>query len=164
MKNYRYFIALLIMVLIACLYQFVIGAILLATFHIYDYDEKLANFYNCDENTIMIVGYVLLSITITTQLLIVVYLIDLLLLHKWLNKVDLTTFEYITFLKEKITNPGLELNAKEIKKAHKSKIIRQINNFHYNQYEERKTTIRGKLSIEINEESSKDSNDRYFSL
>jgi len=125
-RNYKQFITLLFFVFGLCLYQSCISIILIATFHFRNYDKQLSRFYKCEEEPMRITGYVFISLTLVSQLMLLIFLIDLLILHKWLNKENLTTFEYILYLREKEKNPELKLNHLEIKQSHISKVIQRV--------------------------------------
>eukprot|EP00826_Nyctotherus_ovalis_P022315 TRINITY_DN17342_c0_g1_i1.p4 TRINITY_DN17342_c0_g1~~TRINITY_DN17342_c0_g1_i1.p4 ORF type:complete len:103 (+),score=28.87 TRINITY_DN17342_c0_g1_i1:725-1033(+) len=92
-----------------------------------------------------VAGYVLLSLTLVSQLMLVVFLVDLLLLHKWLREHGLTTFEYVLYLKEKQTHPSLQLKSSDIKQSHQSKVIRKIKD----------VKVEGKIRLD-NKESASD--------
>lgn len=156
--NYPLFIALLIVVLVTCCYQSCVSIVVISTLHIYDYEEKLADFYSCDEDTITTVSYVLVAVVLASQLVFIGFIVELLCLHWWLNKHDLTTFEYILYLREKKDNPELSLRASDIKKSHKSKVIKQLhgsspeNSLDRRDSKERKTSARDRLGIESSPE------------
>eukprot|EP00826_Nyctotherus_ovalis_P010576 TRINITY_DN12782_c0_g1_i2.p1 TRINITY_DN12782_c0_g1~~TRINITY_DN12782_c0_g1_i2.p1 ORF type:complete len:318 (-),score=36.27 TRINITY_DN12782_c0_g1_i2:617-1525(-) len=158
--NYPLFIALLIVTLVTCCYQSCISIVVISTLHVYDYEEKLADFYSCDEDTITTVSYVLVAVVLASQLVFIGFLIELLCLHWWLNKHDLTTFEYILYLREKKNNPELSLRASNIKKSHKSKVIKQLHelspesSLDQRDSEERKTSVGDRLGIESSSEAA----------
>ena len=126
-QNYRYFIVLLFLVLVLCLYQFAVDLAVISTFQSNSYDLALAGFYNSDKYTMRVLSYTCVSICLASQLLFVVLTVQLLFLHRWLNKNGLTTFEYILFLREKAESPDLGLDADEIRKRHISKVLKRIN-------------------------------------
>ena len=137
-----------------CLYQSIISIVIISTLHNNDYDEKLADFYNVDADTMSLVAYIAISITLATQICIIIFLVDLIILHIWLYKHDLTTFEYITYLKEKKINPDLQLDFQNIKISHKSKVIKPTKNLQLNniENEEIKTTNRGTFSAKTTDD------------
>ena len=125
--NYKYFLALLFLVLALCLYQLGIDIAVVAVFHVYSFDTRMADFYSSLPHTMTIFGYVMVSISILSQLLFVILVVELLFLHRWLKSHELTTFEYIIFLREKADNPNLELDANFIRRMHKSKVVTRVN-------------------------------------
>jgi len=159
-KNYKHFIVLLILVLITCFYQTCVSIVVIATFHVSDYDEKLANFYNCGTKGITTTSYVLISLVIASQMTFIGFIIQLLCLHRWLRTHDLTTFEYILYLEEKRNNPELKLAASDIKKSYKSKVIKQVNelppgdSLEQRENEEIKIRVGSELKTEVDPEKS----------
>ncbi len=73
-----------------------------------------------------IASYVFLSAAAATQFIFVLLDLQLLLLHRWLKKHDLTTYEYILFLRMKEENPNLKLDVENIRKNHKSKVLTRV--------------------------------------
>eukprot|EP01022_Parablepharisma_sp_SALTPOND_P014857 TRINITY_DN2065_c0_g1_i1.p1 TRINITY_DN2065_c0_g1~~TRINITY_DN2065_c0_g1_i1.p1 ORF type:complete len:545 (-),score=27.56 TRINITY_DN2065_c0_g1_i1:3092-4726(-) len=88
-----------------------------------------------------IVAYVVLLVCALTQLLFVLLVLQLLMLHRWLRKHDLTTYEYILYLRKKEENPNLKLNVEDIRKSHKSKILSRIKDENGDKVMEKKESV-----------------------
>ena len=125
-KNYGLFIALLVLVGLFCLLQAIADIILLSTLHVAEYRNVLIDFYNSDEDRVMVFGYVIVSICLAFQTMFIIFIIQLLLLHHWLCKYDLTTYDYVMYLREKELHPDKEIDIMSMKGGHKSKIIRKV--------------------------------------
>jgi hypothetical protein len=53
-----------------------------------------------------------------------VFILQLVFLHQWLIKHNLTSFDYILYLREKAKNPNAKLE--NIKENYKSKVIKKV--------------------------------------
>lgn len=125
-KNYWHFIMLLFLVLAICLYQGAVDVAVIATLHSEERRERLADFYSSTEDTMATVAYVLIASCLLTQVLFALLVVQLLLLHRWLSVHEITTYEYILYLRQKDDNPELKLDVDEIRKRHKSKVLTRV--------------------------------------
>lgn len=87
-----------------------------------DYRVIVADFYYSNN---LFFPYILLGISSFFQAVIILYVIQLLLLHQWLSKNDLTTYEYIVYLREKEKHPEKDVTLDDYRASHKSSIIRR---------------------------------------
>ncbi len=125
-SNYCLFVALLFLVGAFSVLQSVANIILLCTLHITQYKEKLQDFYNMGEGSTAGFAYTLLVICTVLQLVFIGLIGQLLLFHQWLVKYDLTTYDYVIYLREKEQNPDKEIDILSIRGSHKSKIIKKV--------------------------------------
>jgi len=120
---------LLFWVLIICLYQLSIDLVTIVNISINEEKLKLiADFYNCPQSKIVVMSYIFLIFCTGTHCIFVILVLQLIFLHKWLAQHDITTYEYICFLRKKEENPDLELNFDEIRQKHESKVLQRIKN------------------------------------
>ena len=122
-KNYQFFIVLISLVGIFSLLQSIANIIVISTLHFKEHKDALVGFYNGNELAIQIICYIFCTICTLTQICFTVYVAQLLILHHWLNKNDLTTYEYILYLRRKIIYPNLQLNPVEVRGNYNSSII-----------------------------------------
>jgi len=125
-KNYNLFIALLILVGLFSLIQVVANIIVLCTIHMDRYMDPMMTFYNANPSKIKQLSYTLLVICTVFQSVFIALIIQLLLLHYWLMQNDLTTYDYVIYLREKEANPDLDIDIFSIKNNRKSKIIKRV--------------------------------------
>lgn len=125
-RNYRPFIALVALVVVHSLIQIAGNIVVLSTLQSSEAKELLADFYNTTELAIQIPVYILLSVSTIVQLGFAVYFAKLLYLHYWLYKHDLTTYDYILYLRKKQVYPELKLDSMQIRSTHQSKVLSKV--------------------------------------
>lgn len=107
-----------------CTLQIALNITLLATLNWNTITRPLSNFYNQDEAGVKRIAYSTVSICTGLQLLFNGFTIQLLFLHRWLVNNNLTTFDYVRYLREKETNPNLQIA--DIVGTYSSKIIKKV--------------------------------------
>jgi len=122
-RNYKFFIVLLILVILFSFIQVAANLIVISTLHSNQKKLHLANFYNSGETLMQIISYILLGVCTIIELCFGLYLVKLLFLHNWLYRHDLTTYDYILYLRKKAIDPKLKLDSVKIRSTHTSKII-----------------------------------------
>ncbi len=125
-KNYWMFVALLIVIFCFSLVQAAANVILLSTLHLSRYYDNLARFYSTGNNSIRGACYALLSICIVFEIVFMCFVGQLMIFHHWLAKYDLTTYDYVIYLREKMDNPGKELDFLNMRGKHKSRTVKRI--------------------------------------
>jgi len=94
--------------------------------HEKEYSDALLTFYGSTETKVKIVVYIICPISSLCQIGIAIFTGQLLLLHKWLAANNLTTFDYVRYVREKAINPNSKLDIQDIIKEFKSKVIKKI--------------------------------------
>jgi hypothetical protein len=122
-KNYHLFIALLFFVLAFSFWQCVANIVVMAVINANSYYSLVGSFYSLGYSSTYVFSYILLTLCTVCQGVFVVLVLQLLLLHHWLAKYDLTTYDYITYLRAKKEDPSLELDLKALSQSHKSKLV-----------------------------------------
>jgi len=106
--------------------QCVANVIVLITLHWEENKVLLSDFYKASQFSIQVAVYVLLSICILLESAFIIFVLQLIFLHQWLIKHDLTTYDYILYLREKANNPNKKLDILQMKGNRKSKVIKKI--------------------------------------
>eukprot|EP00826_Nyctotherus_ovalis_P007232 TRINITY_DN11794_c0_g1_i2.p1 TRINITY_DN11794_c0_g1~~TRINITY_DN11794_c0_g1_i2.p1 ORF type:complete len:300 (-),score=1.37 TRINITY_DN11794_c0_g1_i2:642-1541(-) len=122
-KNYRLFLFLILFVGVFCLLQLASSSIALATLH--TRSHLLADFYNASELKMEILSYILLTICALTQIALTVFILQLGFLHCWLIKHDLTTYDYVIYIRKKKKYPNTKLRIEGVRKNYKSNVIQE---------------------------------------
>lgn len=127
-KNYPLFLVLLLLVGIFSVLQCASNIIVIATLHFEEHRTLLSDFYNTSELSIQVTAYILLGLCTVLEITFTVFVLQLIFLHKWLIKHDLTTYDYIMYLREKARNPDKKIDIMSMKGKHKSKLIQKVKN------------------------------------
>ena len=88
-----------------------------------NYKDLIMDFYSFTEISANTLCYTSLLISTGINGTFIILVLQLIFLHKWLCKYDLTTYEYIVYLRE---NSGGKIDFSKIRKNHKSKVITRI--------------------------------------
>ena len=102
--------------------------IVILTIHKNDYKESVSEFYNIGTVKSQVLTYILCITCTLLELGFAVFSVQLLILHRWLAKNNLTTHDYIRYLREKKANPNSTITIQEIANEFTSRIVRPINN------------------------------------
>lgn len=92
-----------------------------------EYAESFADFYNVGKSKGKVIAGVVIILAVLSQLVIIIMVTQLLLLHVWLYKHNLTTYDYTLYEREKENNPELNIEMEDARKFHKSKVIMRKN-------------------------------------
>eukprot|EP00826_Nyctotherus_ovalis_P062745 TRINITY_DN9131_c0_g1_i4.p1 TRINITY_DN9131_c0_g1~~TRINITY_DN9131_c0_g1_i4.p1 ORF type:complete len:431 (+),score=115.97 TRINITY_DN9131_c0_g1_i4:383-1675(+) len=125
-KNYGLFLGLLFLVGVFSLLQCVANVLVLVTLHFEEHRTLLSDFYNTSKTKMQIAVYAILGICTLLEIAFIIFILQLIFLHQWLIKHDLTTYDYIMYLREKARNPDKKLDILSMKGNHKSKIIKKV--------------------------------------
>jgi len=125
-RNYQLFLALILLVFFFSLFQVVVNGIVLGTIHKENYGKAVAEFYKTSRTTAHIITYTLGAICTCSAIAFGIFTLQLLILHRWLIKHNLTTNDYIRYLREKNTNPNSTLTIQDMVNQYKSNIVKSI--------------------------------------
>lgn len=87
---------------------------------------NIESFYKISASEVF--SYTLLSFCTFCEGACLIFVLHLLLLHRWLANNDLTTYDYILFLRQKDENPNSNLDIASVKFNRQSKTVVKINN------------------------------------
>ena len=110
--------------MVLCIFQCVLSII--AFFFVIakaKYGDLVADCYNINYGQAKVLAYLICIVTGISQLVITILIIQLLLLHSWLQKYNLTTYDYALYTRERELNPNLKLTIEDVRKYYVSKII-----------------------------------------
>lgn len=125
-RNYRFFITLIALVFVFSLFQLAANGAVLGVVHREKHCGAVAEFYGMEKLPARILTYVLGGVCTVGALGFGVFTLKLLTLHRWLAKNDLTTNDYMRFLREKNLNPQTSITIHDIVDEYKSKIVKPI--------------------------------------
>jgi len=155
-KNYRYclhssfrlFLFTLFWISLLCVYETIIAVISLAfVFTKDEYADRVADFYNINRTKSKALSGAIIILSSLSQLVTLIMALKLLLLHAWLKKHGLTTYDYTLYEREKENNPELNIEMQDARKMHKSKVIIEKNSI-------REELQRGALAEETSQRES----------
>lgn len=130
-KNYYMFIALIIMVGSFSIIEIAANIIVMIMVTKDKYREQLTDFYNLTDSEIYLFVYIVLGICSMTELIFVIFILQLIFLHHWLSNHDLTTYEYIAYKRE---HPNEKIDFNTIRGSHKSKVITKVDDIEKDKY------------------------------
>jgi len=122
-RNYLFFLLLISFVGVFCLVQLAVNIITLTMIN--SKGDLLADFYNTGTLKIKAISYILLSLCTVTQIALMIFVVQLWLLHCWLIRHDLTTYDYVIYMRKKRKNPNVNIKIEDIRRHHKSKVIQR---------------------------------------
>lgn len=122
--NYNKFIYLLFTLAFYSIWHCISNIVALCILNNENYYVKALGFYNENNTTFC---YIIISISTLFLIIIIGLDIQLLLLHQWLAKNELTTYEYVLYLRDKEQNPNLDIDIANYKPKHQSKVVHRVN-------------------------------------
>lgn len=125
-SNYGLFIGLLLLVGVFSVLQCVANVLVVVTLHFEEHRSLLSDFYSTSKTNIQVAVYAILGICTLFEIAFIIFILQLLFLHQWLIKHDLTTYDYIMYLREKARNPDKQLDILSMKGNHKSRVIKKV--------------------------------------
>lgn len=122
-RNYRMFVADVVAVLGMSLVQLAANIALLSTMHKEEFNKGLRDFYKIEESNAKAMGYALLSVCTVIVVVMIGFTVELLVLHYWLNKNGITTFDYIVYTRN---HPNEAVDVEKIRNMHASRVLKKL--------------------------------------
>jgi hypothetical protein len=119
-KNYQLFIILICIVGVLSFVQLAANIIVIVTIHREEYKSQLKDFYNISTTQAYLLVYISLPICCALEIMLNTFVLQLIFLHYWLTKYDLTTYEYVTYQRD---HPHEKINPNKIRGKHNSKVV-----------------------------------------
>jgi hypothetical protein len=85
-----------------------------------EYKTPLQSFYNISTSQAYLLVYIVLGICSLLEVIFIAFIAQLILLHYWLSRHDVTTYEYMSFKRD---HPNEPLDFDKIREGHKSNVI-----------------------------------------
>eukprot|EP00826_Nyctotherus_ovalis_P030516 TRINITY_DN2435_c0_g1_i4.p1 TRINITY_DN2435_c0_g1~~TRINITY_DN2435_c0_g1_i4.p1 ORF type:complete len:202 (-),score=23.10 TRINITY_DN2435_c0_g1_i4:921-1526(-) len=122
-KNYWLFIALIIIVGFFSLLQLACNVAIMVTINQEDYKSQLMDFYDISSTQVYLLVFITLGICCVLEIMFLLFILQLIFLHYWLSKHDVTTYEYVMYKRE---HPNENIDLSKIRRSHKSKVITKV--------------------------------------
>jgi len=119
-QNYKQFITLIIIVGLFSLLQLIVNVIIMITISHKQYKTQLQDFYNISSSQAYLLVYTALGICSVLEIAFIIFIVQLIFLHYWLSKHDVTTYEYVSFKRD---HPNQPLDFEKMREGHKSKVV-----------------------------------------
>ncbi len=107
--NYWMFVLLIFLVFLLCSLQFAVNVAVLSVIHWEVTSERVSEFYSLSSGSAKALVYSLVGFCTLAESCFIAFTAQLMLLHWWLYKHNLTTFDYVRYLRAKRENPAFEL-------------------------------------------------------
>ncbi len=123
-RNYWMFVTLIILVFVFCCLQVAANLAILATMHTDDRSGLVEDFYMISPTSARILTYSFVGVSTAAQTAFAAFTFQLVLLHLWLHRHGMTTYDYVRYLRAKAENPRFDLQ--EITKDFESSTRKRV--------------------------------------